>query len=206
MEVRKADQPVFKAAAQSSDDPFEFVLSDETKDRDGDIVRAKGWQLAEFKKNPVALFGHAHDKIVGVWTNVRVQGKQLIGRLKLAEEGTSDLVDTTRKLVEQRILKAVSVGFMPLEHEPLSKDQPYGGWDIKKAQLFEASLVAVPSNPSALALAKAFAPNPDIVDQLLVRPDAADPHSLDPLGRTADEIKTPNMDRHRQKLADLGIY
>ena len=195
-------RPRYKAASQSPDDPFDFILSDETPDRDGDIVRAKGWQLEEFKANPIALFGHAHDKIVGVWTNVRTQGKQLIGRLKLAEEGTSELVDVTRRLVEQRILKAVSVGFMPIEYEPMTK----GGWDIKRAQLFEASLVAVPANPSALALAKAFSPHPDVVDQLLVRPDAADPHSLDPLGRTADEIKTPKLDRLKKELAEMNIY
>ena len=37
---------------------MEFILSDATADRFGDIVEPAGWQLDNFKKNPIALFGH----------------------------------------------------------------------------------------------------------------------------------------------------
>src|ERR1700754_3155079 len=37
---------------------LEFVLSDETPDRMDDIIMSDGWQLTNFKKNPIALFGH----------------------------------------------------------------------------------------------------------------------------------------------------
>ena len=37
---------------------MEFVLSDETPDRLGDIIMAAGWDLSAFQKNPIALFGH----------------------------------------------------------------------------------------------------------------------------------------------------
>ena len=35
-----------------------FVASDESVDRYGDIIRASGWQLDNFRKNPVLLFAH----------------------------------------------------------------------------------------------------------------------------------------------------
>lgn len=142
---------------QSENDPFEFVMSDESIDRVGDVIRAGGWDLADFQKNPVALWGHDHGKPIGVWENVRVAGKKLIGKLKLAKQGTSAEIDTIRSLVEQRILKAVSVGFQPIEAKPLEKTS---GYEYTKQRLHECSLVAVPANANALAIAKSFGADP----------------------------------------------
>ena len=188
--------PVFKAGRQTDEDPMEFVLSDESVDRMGDVIRASGWNLTQFKANPIALFGHSHENILGVWENVRVEGKSLLGRLKLAKPGTSPLIDTVRSLIDQRILKAVSVGFQPIEAQP----RKGGGYDFIKSALHEVSVVAVPANPSALALVKAL--QPELVDKLFVRPDSAAP-SLD--GRLTHTIETPNLDSARSRLKALGI-
>ena len=188
--------PVFKAGRQTEEDPMEFVLSDESVDRMGDVIRASGWNLTQFKANPIALFGHSHENILGVWENVRVEGKSLLGRLKLAKPGTSPLIDTVRSLIDQRILKAVSVGFQPLEAKP----RKGGGYDFIKSALHEVSVVAVPANPSALALVKAL--QPELVDKLFVRSDSAAP-SLD--GRLTHTIETPNLDSARSRLKALGI-
>jgi HK97 family phage prohead protease len=154
--MTRSTQYVTKAGQQSADDPMTFILSDETVDRVGDVIRASGWDLRNFKKNPVALFGHDHSFPIGEWKNVRVVGKQLLGTLKLASEGTSARIDEIRSLLEQRILKAVSVGFSIKDYEPMDKSEPYGGWDIKKAELHETSVVSVPANPSAVLLAKSM--------------------------------------------------
>ena len=188
--------PVFKAGRQTEEDPMEFVLSDESVDRMGDVIRASGWNLTQFKANPIALFGHSHENILGVWENVRVEGKSLLGRLKLAKPGTSPLIDTVRSLIDQRILKAVSVGFQPLEAQP----RKGGGYDFIKSALHEVSVVAVPANPNALALVKAL--QPELVDKLFVRSDSAAP-SLD--GRLTHTIETPNLDSARSRLKALGI-
>lgn len=146
---------IFKTGQQSENDPFEFVMSDETVDRVGDVIVASGWDLRDFRKNPVALFGHDSGKPpIGVWENVRVEGKRLIGKLKLASAGTSPFIDTLRSLLEQRILRAVSVGFMPTKAEPINPDRPYGPQRFLKTALFECSLVSIPANPNALSLAK----------------------------------------------------
>ena len=188
--------PVFKAGRQTDEDPMEFVLSDESVDRMGDVIRASGWNLTQFKANPIALFGHSHENILGVWENVRIEGKSLLGRLKLAKPGTSPLIDTVRSLIDQRILKAVSVGFQPIEAQP----RKGGGYDFIKSALHEVSVVAVPANPNALALVKAL--QPELVDKLFVRPDSAAP-SLD--GRLTHTIETPNLDSARSRLKALGI-
>lgn len=153
---RKTMEVKHVKGTQSDNDPFEFVMSDESVDRVGDVIRAKGWDLKDFNNNPVALWGHNHDKPIGVWENVRVAGKKLIGRLKLAKEGTSAEIDTIRSLVEQRILKSVSVGFQPVKAEP----RKGGGVEFISQKLHECSLVAVPANPNALAIAKNLGADP----------------------------------------------
>ena len=136
-------------ASKAGDDPLVYVMSDESVDRVGDVIKADGWNLQNFLKNPVALFGHDHKFIVGHWTDVKVQGKQLIGRLKLLPKGISERLDEVIAAVEAGILRAVSVGFNisdPQKVEP-RKD---GGYTFKATELLECSLVSVPANPNAL--------------------------------------------------------
>ena len=146
---------IYKAIA-SSGEGLEFVLSDATVDRYGDIVDPSGWDLRNFKKNPIALFGHSSGFPIGTWENVRVEGDKLVARLKLAAKGTSARIDELIGLVEQGVLRAVSVGFRAIEAEPIDQKQPWGAQRYKKSELLECSLVSVPANPAALALAKSL--------------------------------------------------
>jgi len=145
---------IFKTVA--GDGGLEFVLSDETVDRYGDIIVAAGWVLTNFKKNPIALFGHSSSFPIGTWSNVRVEGSKLIAKLNLAKRGTSARIDELIGLVEQGVLRAVSVGFAPIKSEPLNPDRPYGPQKYTKQELLETSLVSVPANPAALQLAKSL--------------------------------------------------
>jgi HK97 family phage prohead protease len=154
---RAAKRVVHKTHVSTSSG-LEFVLSDASPDRMGDVIVADGWDLTNFKRNPVALFNHNSNFIVGKWANLRVVGDELRGDLQLAPKGTSPRIDEIRALVEADILKAVSVGFMPKDSEPLIKGDKNGvnGLRFKSAELVETSLVAVPANPNALAIAKSL--------------------------------------------------
>ena len=132
----------------------EFILSDATPDRMGDVIDADGWDLTNFNKNPVALFNHRSDFPIGKWNNLRVANGKLRGHLQLAPEGTSDRIDEIRRLVDADILRAVSVGFMPIKSEPLTKDSH--GTRFLNSELVETSLVAIPANPNALAVARSL--------------------------------------------------
>lgn len=150
---RAADGLRFKTHAEKVNG-LEFVLSDETPDRMDDIIMSDGWQLANFKKNPIALFGHQSSFPIGKWKNVRVVDKQLRGVLEMAPEGTSERIDEIRRLIDADILRAVSVGFRPIETKP-RKESDWGVF-YTKAELVETSLVSVPANPNALAVAKSL--------------------------------------------------
>jgi HK97 family phage prohead protease len=188
---------VFKSGHQSADNPLEFVLSTEDVDRMGDTIKASGWDLSSFKANPIALLGHSHDQIIGVWENVRIEGKKLMGSLKLAKPGTSELIDTVRSLVDQRILKAVSVGFQPIEAEPRKSG---GGFNFIKSALHEVSLVSIPANPNALAVAKAF--SPAVAKLLFVQSDTV--VGEDRTGQSTQDL-TPNLEAARTRLKAMGI-
>ena len=148
----------------------EFILSDGSEDRMGDVIVQSGWDLKNFKRAPIALFNHDRNQVVGKWADVAVRDGKLTGFLELAAEGTSALVDTIRKLIDQNILRAVSVGFRPLKSEPLNEDADKFGGPFKflKSELLEASLVSIPANPNALAIAKGL-PS-DLLAEIFAKP------------------------------------
>jgi len=144
---------VMKLAASPVSDDLVFVMSDATQDRMGDVIEPSGWVLESFLRNPVALFSHDSEKLpIGTWKDVRIEGRRLVGRLALAAKGTSQRIDEIIALVRQKILNAVSVGFRPLEREPI----PGAGWRYKKQELVECSVVNIPCNPNALRIAKSL--------------------------------------------------
>jgi hypothetical protein len=128
----------------------EFVLSDGSRDRHGTRINPAGWDLTEFRKHPAAFFGHGGVPI-GTWADVRVAGGKLLGRLVMAKKGSSARLDELRSLVEQGILRAVSVGF-----EPIEEGKPGDEWEFKRQALLEASLVGIPSNKNALKMARSL--------------------------------------------------
>jgi len=154
-EDRAAGEVVVKTHAGETNGA-DYVLSDETPDRMGDIIQADGWKLANFKRNPIALFGHNSSFPIGTWKNLRVEDGELRGHLELAPPGTSERIDEIRRLVEAGILKATSVGFRPIKHAPLDPENPWEGTRFIEQELVETSLVSVPANPNALAVAKSL--------------------------------------------------
>ena len=168
---RAADNVRYKTHVEKGSG-LEFVLSDETPDRMDDVIMSDGWDLTNFTKNPIALFGHQSSFPIGTWKNVRVVNKQLRGELELAQRGTSERINEIISLVEQNILRAVSVGFRPKESKPRAESD--WGLFFTKSELVETSLVSVPANPNALAVAKSLKISPATIDLVFVGKDARD--------------------------------
>jgi phage head maturation protease len=136
-----------------------FVASDETVDRYGDIIRASGWQLDNYRKNPVLLYGHMSRELpIGRVEPIAVEGTSLIAHAEFTPEGMSAFNDTVWAMVDQGFLNAVSVGFMPLaDPTPIfDANKQLTGFEFIAQELLENSVVPVPANPNALQLAKSF--------------------------------------------------
>ena len=140
---------------------YRFVMSDADPDRADDIVE-QGWDLAEFKSNPIAPYNHDYSGLpVGSWRNVSVVNNALRGTLMtapVAEHPVSVVVD---KYLQMGVLRTVSVGFRPkavIARASLNEeDSRYGdrGFVYVKPRLLEASVTPMPMNPRA-ALSRAL--------------------------------------------------
>lgn len=152
------------SASNTNPDAWDVVASDETPDRYGDIVRASGWELKNYKNNPIVLFGHASREPIGT-SKTTIAGDRLLSTIKIADAGTSPQIDFYRALIEQKILRAVSVGFMPTKPVVpiLDKDKRIVGFEYIGQELLELSVVSVPANPAALSLAKSMNLQPEQV-------------------------------------------
>lgn len=131
---------------EKTDDYFTAVASSEVEDRQGEVVKQAGWSLTNFKKNPILLWMHDHEKPLGkaerVWLDKT--GKSPVLKFKGMISTATEYGRAAKQLMEEGILNSFSVGFRALEMD---------GNSITKAELFEISLVSVPANPEARLLA-----------------------------------------------------
>lgn len=124
---------------------FWAVASTEEKDRDGDVIASKGWDLKHFKENPVVLWAHDYRELpVAKALNIQKGEGKLRFKPQFAEHEKAQAVFD---LYADGFLKAFSVGFIP----KVAEDMEEGGKFYKQAELLEISAVPVPSNPGALA-------------------------------------------------------
>lgn len=155
---------ITKEAGEASSRSMTFVASDETVDRYGDIIRASGWDLANFRQNAVLLFGHDSSTVpIGKVPDVRVEGTRLIATTVFRPEGDSEAADDVYKALQTGFLNAVSVGFLPTAKPNMiwAADDPNHekwptGYEFVGQELLELSVVPVPANPQALALARSL--------------------------------------------------
>jgi HK97 family phage prohead protease len=183
---------VTAAQQAAGGDVLEYVLSDGSLDRYGTVINPAGWDLTEFRKNPIAFFNHDKNFPVGTWDNIRVEGGRLMGHLRLAAEGTSARIDEIVRLIRQGILKAVSVGFAPKTKEPLKRSDGTpvpGGIHYLRQELLEASLVGVGGNANALQVARSLNISDETID--LVFGEHARTHETVTRGSNAEHGTTP---------------
>jgi hypothetical protein len=139
--------------ASAEDGLMGFVASDESVDRMGDVIRAKGWVLDDFKRNPVFLWAHnASLPAIGAVRRVDIEGRKLVAGVEWAPTVAAQEI---KELYDGGFMRAVSVGFRPMEFAPRADDDGnFAGFEFKRQELLELSAVPVPAN--ARALRKAF--------------------------------------------------
>lgn len=130
---------------------LEFTVSTGSPDRDGDVIDPEGWELENFRKNPVVLWAHSHRNLpVAKGIEVATEGNELVALAEFPEPGIHQFADTVFELLRRGFLNATSVGFNPLEW---TINEERGGIDFERQELLEFSIVPVPANPEALIAA-----------------------------------------------------
>lgn len=156
---------VFEKAAKPKDGGDRvrrFTASTERADRMGDIIRVKGWDFTDFKRNPQALWCHQSRELpIGLVLDSEKATKEdppkLYQSIDFHGADLNPHADTVLRMIDARALRAVSVGFMPLEinnpREPEEREKlGLGSWGVeflKQSQL-ELSVCVIPAHPDAL--------------------------------------------------------
>lgn len=146
---------------QLSERRFAASFSNEKVDQGGDIIKASGWDLSVFKRNPIMLA--FHDGYFPIGTIPRVGKAEvagapgLAGEIEFSPEGASHVADTLHALYQAKVIRAFSVGFKILEARQIKDEKerqklglgPFGVFSTKQ-RLFEISLVSIGMNSDAL--------------------------------------------------------
>jgi hypothetical protein len=128
------------------------TVSDESRDRDGDIIRQRFWDLDSFTKHPVLVSSHDYTdlrKQLGTWRDMVVKGTKLIGLAQYMVGEGNDEADWGFKLATKG-WAAYSVGFMPDMGKAKALEDGAGGYEFKGQELLEVSQVIIPSNANAV--------------------------------------------------------
>jgi hypothetical protein len=183
--VKKIINFEIKQVGEEKDRVLRFIGSDETPDRDDDIIEVAGWKTEEYMSNPVFLWAHRYDMPpVGKCIKVEkdLASKKLIFDIKFPTiaELSSDIenpaehakfIDMIYNMYKGKYLNATSVGFRGVKFKTrdddkvLEKPEWMRGRRYMEQNLLELSAVPVPSNPSALQTAKSIG----LIDEMQIK-------------------------------------
>lgn len=128
---------------------IEGIASSPKTDRDGDIVLPMG---AQFQTPMPLLLQHKHDQPVGQVYFAAPNSKGIPFKAKLPiinEVGKlKERVDEAIHSLKHKLLGFVSIGFSPIEGE--FKRLESGGYEFKKWNWHELSIVTIPAQPDAV--------------------------------------------------------
>jgi HK97 family phage prohead protease len=136
-----------------------FTISTGCIDREQDTIALAGWDLANYLKNPVVLWGHDGSRLpIGRAVNVGVENGALKATVDFIPPDTPEggqFAEAVYRLARGGFINATSVGFRPIKwtftQDPeRGADDWFPGIDFEAQELVEFSLVTVPANPEAL--------------------------------------------------------
>lgn len=118
-------------------------------DRDMDEVVPEGCDYSDYQKNPVVMFGHQYDVLpVGATTALTIEpGRGIRARWRRLEG--DEFASRVRNAYEQGVLRAASIGFLPIASEPNGRGLRFTRWTLT-----EWSLVGLPANAGAVRTLK----------------------------------------------------
>lgn len=152
------------ATLKSSGSKVEATITTESMDRDGEVVISQGMNSTEFELNPIVFYNHDYDQPIGKISELRRGDGKIDATINFAQrpegfEG-SYFPEFVESLVDQGIVKGISIGFAPLEggvRRASKEDNERYGQGVRqvysKWKLMEVSVAPLPANPTALVSA-----------------------------------------------------
>lgn len=126
--------------------PIRFIASTENIARDGMIIKADGWQLDNYRKNPVVLWAHGYGSMPIGRADVEIEDNRLLAIVTFDQE--DDFARQVESKYRRGFLNAVSVSWETKAIEKAAN--PDVRAIVTEAELFDISAVPVPADPDAL--------------------------------------------------------
>ena len=142
----------------------EATITTETIDRDGEVLISQGMNATEYELNPVVFYNHDYAQPIGRISELRRGKGKIDATIQFAQrpegfEG-SYFPEFIESLVDQGIVKGISVGFVPEAggvRKASAKDREDYGEHVRqvysKWKLLEVSVAPLPANATALVSA-----------------------------------------------------
>jgi HK97 family phage prohead protease len=179
-----------------------FTISTGIVDRERDSIAVAGWDLSNFLRNPVVLWGHDAEALpIGRALDVGIDGNALKATVRFIPADTPErgqFAEAVYRLARQGFLGATSVGFRPLKWEytqdaERGADDWFPGIDFQQQELIELSVVTVPANPEAL------------MEEPLPAPAAPAEVASDTPPMTGEEVTAFNEEQARVRARRLRV-
>lgn len=138
-----------------------YILNNETqKTSHGFYLLNAGGDFKRFNDNPVMLFAHDETKPIGLWSNTRIEGVELLAD---PQYNNNELALDTQEKVEKGQLRGLSIGMyinnIIERYNPLTDTKDYY---VIEWEMLEASVVSIPSNAKSLVQLKVYDKKTDL--------------------------------------------
>ncbi len=159
----------FRATGDVVGSTFKATITTDSIDRDGEVIVPQGMNSKNYERNPVLLWNHDTAQPIGKAISLRRGESSIDAEFEFAarpaEYDGDWFPDYVRGLVAAGVLRAVSIGFQPLDggtRQATKADIDRYGSGVNRVfnkwALLEVSIVSVPANQDALitAVSKGF--------------------------------------------------
>lgn len=131
----------------TEENTFKVIATDDTVDRDWEVLTLDWWNFSNYMKNPVVFADHnswSINYIVGKATNIYMENNKVIVEWVFTDATPAGQI--AMNLYKGGFLKAVSVGFLVQQRDANNPKK------IIEKELYELSFVGIPCNPEAVSL------------------------------------------------------
>lgn len=136
--------------------------SAEDPDRAGDVVVQKGIDIGSFMDiGGTVLWQHDPNQPIAKAIEMGIVDGKMRALVQFPEPNVSAKADEIYGLIANGVVNAASIGFDPIEFEPLDPKKPFGPQRFLRIELMEFSFVSVPCAPQATIIARSAASKSD---------------------------------------------
>ncbi len=157
---------IFESGVTGTRPQTTFIVSEESEDRDGDIVRSSNWDIADWQRaGALWLFDHGESCSLPIGSSINPDTGELAFWQENGKTYATIFHDVDRawgrevcSYVKDGLLKTASIGFLPKDKVSLRKGHQFHGggdkgpWDIQSLNLVELTITPTSSNPNAMAV------------------------------------------------------